>query len=66
MSNVLNSDHLTPSEQERVERRQRVIELHTEGATPREIAEKLGVSTQRIYEQLKQLRGLGLIEEEAS
>ena len=32
-----------------------VLQLHNEGFTPREIALELGLSVQRIYQQLKKL-----------
>jgi DNA-binding NarL/FixJ family response regulator len=37
------------------DQRQQVLDLHTEGKTPREIAKELDLSVQRIYQQLKKL-----------
>lgn len=47
VSNIVNTE-LTPE-------RKRVLDLHDAGLTPREIATVLGLSTQRIYKQLKRL-----------
>jgi DNA-binding CsgD family transcriptional regulator len=37
------------------EQRRRVLELHSKGLTPREIAKLLDLSAQRVYQQLKKL-----------
>lgn len=62
MSNPLHTDleelldqDLTESEAETVLARRRIKDLHSEGRTPREIAAVLNLSTQRIYQALKQL-----------
>ena len=46
--NVLNSTELT-------DQRRKVLDLHRAGLTPREIANALNLSTQRIYAQLAKL-----------
>ena len=46
--NVLNSNELT-------DQRRKVLDLHLAGLTPREIANALSLSTQRIYAQLAKL-----------
>lgn len=57
--NVQDTDTLTTE-------RQKVLDLYEAGWTVREIAKALEVSTQRIYQQKKRLRELGLIREDAS
>ena len=46
--NVLNSTELT-------DQRRKVLDLHQAGLTPREIANALNLSTQRIYAQQAKL-----------
>lgn len=41
--------------------RTRVLELHREGMNPRQIANAMGISTQRVYQHLTALRAQGLI-----
>lgn len=48
MCSVLNASPLT-------DERQKVLDLYNEGQTVREIAETLGLSTQRVYQQLAKL-----------
>lgn len=48
MSNVLDTETLT------IERR-KVLALYQAGKTVRQMADELGVSTQRVYQQLKKL-----------
>lgn len=47
-----NEDGLTKKQQELKERREKVKELHDQGLTPTEIANKLGVTRQTIYNDL--------------
>lgn len=56
----MNTDHLTsagltPLEIERVNKRLRVVELHEDGFTAREIALELKVTTQHVYQTLAKL-----------
>lgn len=48
VSNVLDTKTLTESQR-------RVLELYQAGHSVRQIAEQLGVSTQRVYQQLNKL-----------
>lgn len=52
MSSTLDTETLTTE-------RQTVLEMHLQGLSVREIAKRLDVSTQRIYQQLKRLREEG-------
>lgn len=52
VSNVLNTDTLTPRERTILERRQKLTSLYHAGASVAEIARALEVTTQAVYQML--------------
>lgn len=55
LSNTLDIHTLTQAEQDRIKRRQELVDLHGKGYSVATMADKLDVTTQRIYQMLQAL-----------